>query len=389
MKKLIRLFSLLLMLTLLPLPVLALPETEPNDSFESAATLLLKNAYTGSISTPTDVDYYAYTLDGVRKLQFDLSCKTYELGLRVWVTKAGQSSPVKCYERKPSSASKLKKTKKISTSLILPAGKVYAEVFAGAGSPAKTSGYSLYAKSLGNSASKLITDASSVTLVIGLEKKKPVVTINPSYFDMPTLTWQSDHPEIASFDPSTGEITPMAPGSAKITVSGGGMTATIAVKAVANEYFQSKPTTGKSKKLYISTRKLYYSGNDLMAEIYVLNRTGKTLRGTMEDELNVALMSYVNSRSGEVIHLYSFGGWLPVGGALKNGKYAVIKLRLSAATGTTNLNLYSKKYLVTLYNPNMYYTKAARGKDGYEHGLFLDAKALPEPGMQSLTATVR
>ena len=389
MKRLICLISLLLIITLTPLPALALPETEPNDSLESAATLLLKSTYTGSISTPTDVDFYAYTLDGVRKLQFDLSCKNYELGLRVWVTKVGQSSPVKCYERIPSSTAKLKKTKKISTSLILPAGKVYAEVFAGAGSPAKTGGYSLYAKSLGNSASRLIPDISSVTLVMGLDKKKPVISISPSYFDMPSLTWQSDHPEFAFFDPSTGEIKPVAPGSAKITVSGGGMTATIAVKVVANEYFQSKPTTGKSKKLYVSTRKLYYSGNDLMAEIYVLNRTGKTLRGTMEDELNVALMSYVSSRSGEIIHLYSFGGWLPIGGALKNGKYAVIKLPLPTATGTTNLNLYSKKYLVTLYNPNMFYTKSARGKDCYEEGLFRDAKALPEPGMQSLTATVR
>ncbi len=389
MKRLVRLISLLLMLTILPLPALALTETEPNNSLESATVLVLKNAYSSSVATTADVDYYAYALNSISKLQFDLSCNTYELGLRVWVTKTGQPTPVKCYERLPSSAVKLKKAKKISSALILPAGKVYVEVFAGAGSPAKTGGYSLYAKSLGNSASKLSLDASSVTLVMGLGTKKPVVSISPSYFDMPALSWNSDHPEFASVNLSTGEINPVAPGSAMITLSGGGMTATIAVKVVANEYYQSKPTTGSRKGLYVSTRKLYYSGNDLMAEIYVLNRTGKTLLGTMEDELNVALLSYANIKSGEVLYLFSFGGWIPTGGALKNGKYAVIKLRLPAATGTTNLNLYSKKYLVTLYNPGMYYTKSARGRSISENGLILDAKALPEPGMQALTATVR
>jgi hypothetical protein len=169
-----------------------------------------------------------------------------------------------------------------------------------------------------------------ITLVMGLGTKKPMVSINPSYFDLPSLTWASDHSEIAAVDSTTGIIIPVAPGSAKITVSGGGMSAAIAVKVVANEFYQSKPTTGKRKKLYVSTRKLYYSGNDLMAEIYVLNRTGKTLCCTMEDELNVALMDYSTSQSGQLLYLFSFGGWVPAGGALKKRSLCVIRLRAAS-----------------------------------------------------------
>jgi len=94
----------------------------------------------------------------------------------------------------------------------------------------------------------------------------------------PSLTWKSSAPGVASVD-KTGLITAIKAGKATITAAtaDGKRTTACTVTVVVNEYKQSKPLVGGSAGIYTSTKRLYYKGGVLNAEVYVYNKTGRTI----------------------------------------------------------------------------------------------------------------
>lgn len=97
----------------------------------------------------------------------------------------------------------------------------------------------------------------------------------------------------------------------------------------ANTYTRKKPSVGKKKGLYGSPKKMYFDDDELVIDMFLYNKTGKTITGIQG--LCIALVSdsdlmdlYDPFVQGSV---YQFGDWVPTGGELRNNKYAVVEFR--------------------------------------------------------------
>lgn len=118
--------------------------------------------------------------------------------------------------------------------------------------------------------------------------------------------------------------------------------ATVA-KAEANEFNRKKPVTGSKKRVYVSAKRIWYEGDCLMTELFIYNKTGKSVLG------NASMTVEVKNKQGDALATYMFGAWLPAKGKLKNGKTAILKLALPLVEAVSALDLASKNYDITVH----------------------------------------
>lgn len=76
-----------------------------------------------------------------------------------------------------------------------------------------------------------------------------------------------------------GFITAKKTGKSTLTVTTDGIKQTCKITVVANKYVRKKPLMKKDEAaLFSSTKRLYYKGGKLYAEVFVLNRTGQAVQ---------------------------------------------------------------------------------------------------------------
>lgn len=139
---------------------------------------------------------------------------------------------------------------------------------------------------------------------------------------LPALTVSSANKKIATIT-SAGMLTAKEPGGTTITVrSADGSMLKCKLTVVSNSFSRSKPLyiSGKAG-LFTSTRKLSYSKGKLLAEVFLYNRTGATLRGA--DAWAFELYD------GETLIYRRPIGTLTFKTTLKHKKYALYKLQIT------------------------------------------------------------
>ena len=88
-------------------------------------------------------------------------------------------------------------------------------------------------------ATDITLDREELTLTVG-DTETLVATVTPPD-TTDTVAWSSDKPEVATVDPTTGEVTAVAPGEAIITAKAGERTATCTVKVSCAHNLQTVP----------------------------------------------------------------------------------------------------------------------------------------------------
>lgn len=120
-------------------------------------------------------------------------------------------------------------------------------------------------------------------------------------------------------------------GTTTVTFSNQYLKGTVKCKITvkANAYTRSKPVVGKKKGLYGSAKKMYFDDNELVVDMFIYNKTGKTITGIRGLCISLVDASDLMDMSDpfETGSVYEFGDWVPAGGELRNNKYAVVQFR--------------------------------------------------------------
>lgn len=105
-----------------------------------------------------------------------------------------------------------------------------------------------------------------------------LVEVRPVDRSLPTVYAQSSRPDIASVN-DRGEITAKEIGKTTITVKNhNGKPMKCTVEVVRNAISRKNPAKGSPGEVVTSTKSLSYDDGKLKIEIYILNRTGTTIR---------------------------------------------------------------------------------------------------------------
>lgn len=124
------------------------------------------------------------------------------------------------------------------------------------------------------------------------------------------------------------------PGTTTVTFSsqklGSKATAKCKITVKANVYSRKKPYAGKKKGVYTSPKKMYFTDDELIVDMFIYNKSGKAI--TMIQGLCVALVGAadlgdINNPFEDGV-VYEYGDWVPNKGQLKNNKYAVVRFIL-------------------------------------------------------------
>lgn len=155
--------------------------------------------------------------------------------------------------------------------------------------------------------------------------------IEPSYFDQPgdvVYSIREQDAKYATIDPSTGQIRGLSPGKATLYARSEKLNKTIkcALTVAKNEYTRSKPWYRSARGVYVSIKRLAYSGNNVIADIYIYNRTGRRIRAIYYLGLDL----WESDENGEPTGMSELGTdeydvWRPKGGSLSSGRYAVVR----------------------------------------------------------------
>ncbi len=100
-----------------------------------------------------------------------------------------------------------------------------------------------------------------------------------------------------------GTLKPVAAGAATITaVDASGVTRKCKVKVVANRYAKAKPHKGEADQLTTSTKRLYYQNGKLFMELFIVNRTNKSVKNVRGAKLQLW-----DEHTGQLLYERSLG----------------------------------------------------------------------------------
>lgn len=132
------------------------------------------------------------------------------------------------------------------------------------------------------------------------------------------LKWKSSKPSVVAVD-ENGIVSALSKGIANITVQSGAAKASCRVTVGDNEYLKTRPgKLGKGKYIYAFTRRIAYQQDRLAAEVFLVNRSGKTLSGSQYVFLEIRDRDNRIYAAAEITN-YTFAK------PLKNGSTQVLK----------------------------------------------------------------
>ncbi len=148
-----------------------------------------------------------------------------------------------------------------------------------------------------------------------------LVEVHPDDHTLPTIYALSSKPDIVSVN-DRGEITAKDIGKVTITVKAqSGKLIKCGVEVVRNQVSRKKAAKGEPGEVATSTKSLAYDGGKLKIEVYVLNRTGRTIKNAKGLKLQL--------KQGEsVLFEKALPTW-KIKKGLKSGAQKVYKLSLS------------------------------------------------------------
>lgn len=103
-----------------------------------------------------------------------------------------------------------------------------------------------------------------------------------------SLKWASSNTKVASVD-ENGLVTIKGSGTCRIRASSGNVKAECKIVVAANKALYKKATTGNEKKVYASTRQILYKDNQLVVQMYFVNRSSKAVQLPTEGTLTLTL----------------------------------------------------------------------------------------------------
>lgn len=313
------------------------PKAGPNTP-ETAIPIAFDKTIKATLTGEGGTVCYSFKLTKSKAVQITLTSYVEDLYFMIVRFNNSYSCPreeqVLCAEVEQTKQGTSKKPVLLTFKNELPAGLYTIEVCSW------TSGrYDLSLKEWKRPALKKIALPKTMKLAPGFSKKLSV-TIVPSDAARPSLAYSSKTASIASVD-SGGIVTAKKKGKTVVTakVAGTNKSAKCTVQVVDNKFGRSKPLKGSKKGIYVSTKSMFYSGNKLVAEIFVYNKTGKTIK-KIENTCYFILGELYINKDGELdyreLDYYECEDWLPKK-TFKNNTYQVIRAEFPKAK---NPNLY-------------------------------------------------
>lgn len=315
------------------LTALSLSELEPNNDELSAQSLVIPQSVKG-LSGFYDDDLFRFSVDSARTVTLTMVEQVQPL--RFTLYKSGEPEPI---YMKQATGSKLVKARTTSKSMLLGVGDYYLAVQNGERTRLDSVGDSVHDQFGTYQLSVKYGVPGPYTLTMGRNMRvsinrgvygAPKVSIKPASREMPRVTWRSSRPSVAMVNALTGEITPISMGKTVITcvASDGKHKAATTLTVGANEFSRKKPRSGSQGYIYTSAKTLRYEGNELVVEVYVLNRGNRTIIGNIDLSIGIYRSMGGAASKADLVYEHVIGPWMARNGAIKTGKYQVITARI-------------------------------------------------------------
>lgn len=290
-KRLVAVFLMLVMLLSGSVGALAAayisePDPDTNNSPTTATELPYKTWARGAIDKSTDKDYYRFSVDGARMIEFKLRQWGYRTSMEIYHA----DREILCYKKVLTGAiGSSSETFTVRRNLIpgnylivltTAKAKQLGRYWLGISDLKAAAPGIMFAKANSDGIKTKITSARvTKSFTHQLE-----IAANPSYFDAPTgVTYRSNNKRVATVDSATGLVTGVAYGSAIITATTtDGKTATCRVTVASNLFSRATPKISSAKKLYGSVARMLYTPDALVVYMYLINRTGKPFEGSLD-----------------------------------------------------------------------------------------------------------
>lgn len=318
-------------------------ETEPNNSEAQANHISYGTKINGSIGGSKDKDFFKFTLEEPRMLEFSLK----QWGYRTSVEIINHDLGITCYKKALTGRLGTRtETFKFKRNLI--AGHYSIVLFT-----SKTGQLGRYQLGMANlkEAAPGIALPAKKRITKGFSTRVEA-TASPAFFPSPEgVTYKSSAKSIATVDENTGVITGIKFGTCTITATApNGKTAKCKVTVANNTFTRANPLTSTKKRLYISTQRMAYTGDALVIYMNVLNKTGKVFESTLDLKMDL-----VEKGTDSVLYSVEPRTWTPSRGVIFNNQYKTVKFVIPKdAVGL--LNVGSKQYypVVTVTNGKPY-----------------------------------
>ena len=341
------------------------PNEDPVQTLEDGILIAGSIAYNDDPEDLGDLDCYYLKLD--RPCEVELSMKVYDKILGCDISRDGGGFHVFTAGDYLMPSSPIVQRNRFS----LPAGTYSVNICGYADNdthgPSIGGRYELKARIIGDPNLKIsmpksykITKGFQYLLRTDDPSTDTLVKVDKSGFSVPLITaFRFSKSGIAQIntDMDSGSVFLSAKKKGSTTMTIGTLDGTqkikCAISVVDNAFSRKNPITGSTKKVYTSTRRIYYdrSGN-LIVELYILNKTGKTLlpgiddlmlqitegREIFDDFVDRTYYKYVLMKNVEWVHRKP----------LKNGKYTTVKYSITPNELPYDLDLCRGDYQATL-----------------------------------------
>ena len=224
-------------------------ETEKNNSFGTADSIVLNTYYNGTINDTSDVDYYKFTVSSATKVNITFKHNTIDYSSSLWEVYIYSSSNTGNDIISLTSNGYLNTTSSVTE--FLNSGTYYVKISDGWGQNSADYSFSVNES---NYPTSVKVNRSTLTLGVG-ESYGIIKTILPSNATQ-TCTWTSSNSSVASVN-SSGKVTAKKAGTANITVkTSNGLTATckVTVKSAPTsvKVSDTRLTLGKGETYIVS-----------------------------------------------------------------------------------------------------------------------------------------
>jgi hypothetical protein len=313
-------------------PVAGLSEPVGNHSLESAHPVAMPGTTSGMVGAYGGKnDYYKLTLAKPAKVAVAITNRDSEVNLRLYRPGSATSffSLIEDYGSWPDDIYNnqylLEKPETQKFTISLPAGDIYIAVC----DSKYGSCYNLSLKYAGSAAGVFKMPAKK-TVTAGFTGSV-LAQIEPSYFDQPgdvVYSVLGKDAKYAAIDPLTGQFRGLSPGKATLYARSEKLNKTIkcTLTVAKNEYTRSKPWYRSARGVYVSVKRLAYSGNNVIADLYVYNRTGRRIRVIYYLGMDLWESDEEGDPVGESeLGSVEYDAWRPKGGSLSSGRYAVVR----------------------------------------------------------------
>ncbi len=310
-------------------------ETEPNDTIATARVIEPGNKYQGAIDKPKDEDYFELTATSARTIEVTLKQWGFRTSVKVLRNdKDSVCSNRVLFGKLGTRAESLKFKVRVNP------GKYY--IVLSSKRETQRGRYELSIRDVG-SAKPGVKLPASMRMTKGYEYEMEVSAV-PSYFLPPTVTYKSSNRRVAVVEAESGFVRALRNGVTTITATTtDGRKTSCRVTVGGNGFKRAEPLFGTEKKLYASTKAMYYTSGKLIVDVFILNKTGKSYAGKAAG----LSMSIFDKKSGMKIYTHDCGTWKPDGGTLRNGRAQVVHIEVPESKLPV-LDVGSKRHYVVL-----------------------------------------